>query len=92
MSWDEGFRAKRELGDGRAVWIYPLMFTHSICIGKIDYPTYDDRWCYENFDSAKAAVDAWDPLTEKEPEGWHRHPTSGRRRPGGDKEKEHVNP
>lgn len=91
MAWDEGFVVKRELGDGRAVWIYPLLYTHSICIGRINYPVYDDRWCYADRAKAEAALVAWNPLTQKEPEGWHRHPDSGRRRPDGDPTKEHVN-
>lgn len=65
MAWDEGFVVKRELGDGRAVWIYPLMFTHSICIGKINCPVYDDRWCYADRAKAEAALKVWNPLTQE---------------------------
>lgn len=90
MEWDAGFIAKHELGDGRAVWIYPRMYTHSICIGKLNYPTYEDRWCYADRAKAEAAMAAWDPLTQPEPEGWHRHPNSGRRRPEGDASKEYI--
>jgi len=32
----------------------------------------------------------WDPAVMPEPEGWFRHPHSGRRRPGGDASKEYV--
>jgi len=32
----------------------------------------------------------YDPETMVEPEGWYRNPTTGRRRPDGDKSKEYV--
>ena len=35
-------------------------------------------------------MDKWDGTGE--PEGWMRHPSSGRRRPGGDPAQEHVRP
>lgn len=81
---------RRDLGDGRAVWIYRMIYTHSICIGLIDEPCYQDRWCYHTWNDARAALAAWDPLTQREPSGWHRHPRSGRRRPDGDPSKEYV--
>jgi len=34
----------------------------------------------------------FDPEKMKEPEGWLRHKPTGRRRPGGDKEKEYIRP
>jgi hypothetical protein len=37
------------------------------------------------------ALNEWNPLTEKEPKGWFRHPRTGRRRPGGDPAKEYIN-
>ncbi len=41
-------------------------------------------------DAAVAALVTWDPDTEPEPPGWFRNPDSGRRREGGDPEKETV--
>lgn len=38
---------------------------------------------------AVAALIEWDGTGE--PEGWIRHPMTGRRRPGGDASKEYVN-
>ncbi len=76
------------LSDGRFVGIYHLLYTHAIIRGQInDIFGYDDRWCYEP-GKANAALEAWDG--EGEPEGWHRHPTSGRRRPDGDTSKEYI--
>lgn len=58
--------------------IYPLMYTHSIIVGRVgDRMGYDNRWCYQTYEKAKAALEAWDGTAE--PTGWHRHPDSGRR-------------
>lgn len=64
---------------GHYACIWPLMFTHAIIVGKMgDDDEYEDRWCYHTYADAKAALDAWNG--EGEPEGWHRHPPTGRRR------------
>jgi len=41
---------------------------------------------------AVAAAQAWDIALQPEPDGWMRHPISGRRRPGGDATQEYVYP
>src|SRR5213594_3620298 len=51
-------------------------------------PPVLDGWIYPSLEAALAAAKAWDG--QDEPAGWHRHPTSGRRRPGGDPEREYV--
>jgi hypothetical protein len=50
---------------------------------------YEDRWCYAP-GTADRALAAWNGAGE--PEGWHRHPTTGRRRPNGDASLEYINP
>jgi hypothetical protein len=72
-----------------AVWVYPMTFGKGrLCIGKVGLSWYDDGWCYESYDVALAAAEDWDGRGE--PEGWFRHPTSGRRRPEGDPAQEYV--
>ncbi len=55
---------------------------------------YDDTWIYDAeqglLDAGWRAALGWDG--EGEPDGWYRHPQSGRRRPGGDPAKEYVRP
>lgn len=69
----------RRLDDTRFVAVTPFMYTHAIIIGWIgDTTGYEDRWCYHDAGTAIAAASAWDGVGE--PEGWHRHPSSGRRR------------
>jgi hypothetical protein len=73
--------------------IYPLAYTHAIITGAVgDYVTIADRWCYGDYDKAKRAIEAWSGDPGTEPEGWHRHPRSGRRRPDGDASQEYIEP
>jgi hypothetical protein len=81
----------RDLGDGRYAAIMPLMFTHAIITGRIgDKNMYEDRWCYAGYEKAAAALKTWDGTGE--PDGWHRHPNTGRRREEGDPELEEIAP
>jgi hypothetical protein len=81
---------ERLLGDGRAIWCYERMFNSIVMIGTVGSLMYESHWCYETLEQAIDAAEKWDPLTQKEPEGWFRHAMSGRRRPGGDPSKEYI--
>jgi hypothetical protein len=68
-----------DLGNGQYKAIVKFLFTFAIVKGTIGNRTnYDDRWCYSELDKAFLAFVAWDGTGE--PEGWHRHPATGRRR------------
>jgi hypothetical protein len=92
MAWlrnVNGFHACKSLGNGLYVGIKPLLFHWTMIVGEIgDRTTYADRWCYVNRSKAEAAIAAWDGFGE--PQGWHRHPSTGRRRPDGDPEREYI--
>lgn len=78
-------------GSGTYVAIIPFLYTCAIIVGDIeDESGYRDRWCYHDFPSALEAFERWDG--DGEPPGWHRHPSSGRRRPDGKPEREYVAP
>jgi hypothetical protein len=80
----------RELGDGRAVYLCDMLLGNlRLAIGEVGDCGYRDVWCYqaEQTQAAWCAALGWDG--EGEPEGWYRHPTTGRRRPGGDAAQEH---
>ncbi len=67
------------LPDGRWAGIAEFLFTHAIIVGRIgDRDSYEDRWCYKTREDATGALESWDGTGE--PEGWHRHPLTGRRR------------
>lgn len=81
----------RDLGDGRGVWVYQMIFTFKIVLGPIGLPVYDDHWCYKDFASVVIGFTDWNPLEKAEPDGWVRHPPTGRRRfPDGDPQTEEV--
>lgn len=74
-----GYLDPRPIGRGRYAAIMPLAYTCAIITGRIgDMTGFEDRWCYHDYVSARMAFDAWDGIGE--PEDWHRHPGSGRRR------------
>lgn len=88
---ENGYRDPKPLPNARYAAILPLAYTHAIIVGNIgDRTGYSDRWCYHNYRAAADALDAWDGTGE--PEGWHRHPVSGRRRAEGDPLMEYVDP
>lgn len=68
--------------------IAPFFVTTAIFVGRLDNPPwewYTDRWCYEYRADAVAAIEAWDlSYPETEPEGWVKHPETGRYRKNGD--------
>lgn len=82
---DSGYSDYKMLSNGIDACIAPFAFTCAI-ISELSHFGYGDRWCYKNYQLAKAALDAWDGTGE--PDGWHRHPDSGRRRENG---KEYIN-
>lgn len=62
--------------------LYIFMFTTAIIVGKMgDEYSVEDRWCYHNREDAQKALDNWNGIGE--PDGWHRHPYTGRRRQNG---------
>lgn len=81
------YHALKVLPDGRIVGICPLLFHWTLHVD-IDPTSYRDRYCYQTQALAQAAFDAWSG--EGEPQGWHRHPHSGRRRPEGKPELEYI--
>jgi hypothetical protein len=71
----------RRIDDEHYMAIGRFMYTHAILKGRIDdLVGYSDRWCYHTPLAAVAAASVWDGSDGTEPEGWHRHPRSGRRR------------
>lgn len=67
---------KRQLDDGRALFIYRMMFGYRLCIGPDDSPVYDDFYCYprEPFEAL-----GWDGQGDP-PGPWIKHGGTGRTR------------
>lgn len=73
-----GYKHIRLMPDGRWAAVYPLLFTAAVIVGRVgDKVGFDDRWCYHDAAAACLALAAWDGCGE--PQGWHRHPATGRR-------------
>lgn len=86
-----GYFARRVLPDGRMLGCLRLIYTTKLVVAsRVGSYTYDDGWCYDGPLRAVAAMAEWDG--EGEPDGWHRHPSTGRRRPDGDAAREYVSP
>ena len=83
----------RVLPDGRGVYLMPLFFgALRLGIGPHGSLSFDNVWEYqaEQAEAGWRAAIGWDG--DGEPDGWYRHPQSGRRRPGGEASKEFVRP
>ena len=85
---EEGLR--RDLGDGRSIWLRQMLFNWLLSIGPTEAQWYETTWEYTDPARAVVAFLSWDPASEPEPAGWYRHPSSGRRRPDGDPAREYV--
>lgn len=65
---------------GKFYCINRFLFTWAI-LADLHSEGYEDRWCYNEYCEAKGALDDWEKNGfTGEPEGWHRHPTTGRRK------------
>lgn len=89
---ERGAICTRTLDDGRVLDVSPLMWGMAqlgvILPEDAGLHIYSDVWHYETVYGAALALQNWDGAGE--PSGWHRHPATGRRRPGGDPAKEFV--
>lgn len=86
----EGALYWRPLPDGYEITVYPMTYGKArLCFGQQNDAVYLDAFCYEDPARAIEAAKVWtgegDPL-----DGWHRNPLTGRRREGGDPEKEEA--
>jgi hypothetical protein len=87
---------ERRLGDGRVLQVLPWRCAGlQLSVGAGD-GYYTDCWIYDAEQYADQVDDGWRAALgwdgQGEPDGWYRHPQSGRRRPGGDRAKEYVRP
>lgn len=71
-----GYLAPKNMPDGSQAALMPLIYTVALVHG-ITPHGYEDRWCYGSMEKALSALAQWDG--NEEPQGWHRHPSSGRR-------------
>jgi hypothetical protein len=86
MGYERPFKV---LGDGRIAAIMHIDgFTEALVVGI--HPWGHDHTYYYRHGKAAQALAVWNG--EHDPDGWIRHPQTGRRRPDGDASKEYVWP
>ena len=84
---EEGVEFRRIFEDGRTIDMCRMIYNWRLRVGHIKDPWgYEDDWCFANQETAMHAFLNWS--LEGEPEGWIKHPRTGRYRPGGDPAKE----
>lgn len=91
--WETTTEYARDLKDGTFVLAHRLMFHWMLIRGFLhDHNGYFDRWCYKDEQAAVKALTDFveEPPVGYEPVGWHRHPPTHRRRPGGDPALEYI--
>lgn len=71
------YSCMKTLPDGEVAWVGRLIFTCAVYYGWRPHG-HLNRWCYPTLADARRALLEWDGTGE--PDGWHRHPYSGRRR------------
>jgi hypothetical protein len=73
-----GYLHPKLIQGGRWAAVCPKMFTHAIIAGRMfDTVRIDEHWCYSTRGEAERALAEWSG--DGEPDGWFRHPASGRR-------------
>jgi hypothetical protein len=80
LSQEPTYSDIRTMPDGQVAYICRFMFTHAVMYApNAAWP--GDRWCYHSYVDAKGALIDWENNFDSmvEPEGWHRHPRTGRR-------------
>ena len=88
----EGFVTHpKVLPNGHWAGVLKNMLTGAIVVGtpaEWAYGLFHDRWLYRDTDEAAKALEKWDGSGE--PQGWHHHPSTHRRRKEGDARRESV--
>lgn len=83
----------REVGDEVHI-VYDFGYNGRLCMDNNIYG-YEHFYCFSSVELTVKALDEFAEAVQTnpnaEPEGWHRHSNTGRRRPDGDKSKEYIN-
>ena len=85
---DRWWIRRRELPDGRVIHLQRMAHFYRVSVSPPDTPTFDHVYDYEADETAWTAFLTWDG--KGDPDGWYRHPQSGRYRPGGDASREQL--
>lgn len=85
-----GYLCWRRLPDGDYMGVVEMTFGKGrLCMG-LTPSGYEQGYCYSSIVAAIAGMTEYRPGVDKEPQGWFRDVTNGRRRPDGDPSQEHI--
>jgi hypothetical protein len=87
-----GYQYFRVFEDGQVWAVAPYSISNGRLFVDLESTGYRDFYCFCDYPTALKALQEFDPANMKEPEGWHRHFSTSRRRPDGDASKEYINP
>lgn len=85
-----GMHYYRVFEDGEVWSAAPYSISNGRLFVDLNQYGYADFYCFCDYEAALKALREFDPKTMKEPQGWHRHYRSSRRRPDGDASREHI--
>lgn len=85
----QGYDRARQLPDGRWLAVVQMIFNGRLYFD-LDRHGFESCYCYKTLAEAYAAMMAFDPAVDDEPQGWFKDPMNNRIRPGGDKSKETI--
>ena len=85
---DHWWLRRRSLPDGRVLHLQRMTHSYRVSVSPADAAVFDSVYDFEADETAWTAFLEWDG--NGDPEGWFRHPQSGRCRPGGDPSKEYI--
>jgi hypothetical protein len=84
-----GYQYARQLEDG--TWLaVARMFTNGRLYFNLDHHGAECCYCYKSVTQAVAAMMAFDPEWDEEPQGWFKDPVNNRIRPDGDASRETI--
>jgi len=84
-----GYDVTRQLADGRWLAAAQMTFNGRLFFD-LDYLGFECCYCYKTLAEAVAAMNAFDPEKDEEPQGWFKDPMNNRIRPDGDASRETI--
>jgi hypothetical protein len=85
-----GYNHALQLPDGRWMAVANMTYGKGRLFFNLDYCGFEACYCYTSVAEAIAAMLAFDPERDEEPQGWFKDPNTNRMRPDGDKSRETI--
>lgn len=86
-----GYTSWRLMPSGILIAVGPMTFQNGRLFMDVNSTGYEDCYCFDSLELAEQSMKQYDEDSGVEPQGWKRHPFSGRRRKNGDPSTEYMN-